>query len=183
MENLFSSKNEIDIVGSIYKDKELSFETQQELDKLSEQINETQGKILKGSALYLISAYALILIPIVLFFRMLNSIKEGMTFIEEFSDSKWFYIIGLVITFIAGSFFIYKRIQMHKIGKSEEVTQMNANSEVIEKKCREELNIPDDAIDVDYLWEVNEPKAKSYLIFIIKKCLHTFKMNHYVSQH
>lgn len=165
MENLFSSKNENDIVGSIYKDKELSFETQQELDKLSEQINETQGKILKGSALYLISAYALILIPITLVCRMLISLKDGMTFMEELSSSKWFYIICLTIAIIAGTFFIYKRIKMHKITNSEEATEMNANSEVIDKKCREELNIPDDAIDVDYLWEVNEPKAKKLFDF------------------
>ena len=54
---------------------------------------------------------------------------------------------------------------MHKITNSEEATEMNANSEVIDKKCREELNIPDDALDVDYLWEVNEPETKKLFDF------------------
>jgi hypothetical protein len=161
MKNIFEIVNEKE-AGAFYKERELSLELKDELEKVSAEVDEVNQKISKGAVLFALAIQTLIYCPIILLLVLINGFTDDLTFMEELVNHKWVYIIGLCIELVCGLYYIYKVLKAKKITNSEEVIEKTKKSDEVYAKCIEELKIPSNHIDVDYLWEFEDNDHKKF---------------------
>ena len=161
MKNLFEIVNEKP-VGTFYVDRELSFELKEELDKVANELNDVSSKVNKGKLLFSLAIQTLIYCPIILVLILVNGLKDDLTFMEELINHKWVYIIGGCIELICGIYSIYKISKIKKIDNSEEVDVLTKKSDDVYNKCLEEIKIPENHINVDYLYDLSDNDHKNF---------------------
>lgn len=161
MKNIFEMVDDR-VTGLLNLDRELSFELKEELDKVTDDLNEAINKLYKVSKSVGFSLQILIWCPILLVSVLINGLVDDLTFIEELINHKWLYIIGIVLELVVGLYFLYKLLKMKKIKNSEEIKEKNKKSEEIYNKCIADLKIPSNYIDVDYLLTLNDKSKKQF---------------------